>query len=413
MAHDQAAKAVATEIEGQPKAQSAHRASEPDSDLSPLFEPFEVRGLKLNNRIVMPAMGRHFNDDGVPSQGYVDYFRRRAAAGTGLLITEVASVEHPVSQANPGYARLHGQDALESYARIVEAVHGAGGRIFPQLVHCGAVRQVGASPNPDLAPLSPSGLYLPFESFGEKPAASQVAEPASIKDIDAAIDGFASSARHAKAIGFDGVQLHGAHGYLIDQFFWDKMNRRQDVYGGSLVDRTRFATEVIRAVRDAVGDDYPVFFRWSQWKQQDYWAKLCQTPAELEDFLTPLSEAGVDVFDCSTRRVWEPEFDCSPLNVAGWTKRITGKPTVTVGSISLDHDPLPSKEQGDRPSEQQLRGRCPPSIAHVVGMLKRGECDLVAVGRAMITNPDWTRDLQDRQWERLGGYSAEALASLY
>jgi len=143
------------------------------------------------------------------------------------LITEVASVEHPVSQANPGYARLHGQDALESYARIVEAVHGAGGRIFPQLVHCGAVRQVGASPNPDLAPLSPSGLYLPFETFGEKPAVRQVAEPASIKDIDAAIDGFASSARHAKAIGFDGVQLHGAHGYLIDQFFWDKMNRRQ------------------------------------------------------------------------------------------------------------------------------------------------------------------------------------------
>jgi len=111
--------------------------------------------------------------------------------------------------------------------------------------------------------------------------------------------------------------------------------------------------------------------------------------------------------------VWEPEFDCSPLNVAGWTKRITGKPTVTVGSISLDHDPLPSKEEGDRPAEQQSRGRCPPSIAHVVGMLKRGECDLVAVGRAMITNPDWTRDLQDRQWERLGGYSAEALASLY
>jgi 2,4-dienoyl-CoA reductase-like NADH-dependent reductase (Old Yellow Enzyme family) len=280
-------------------------------------------------------------------------------------------------------------------------------------VHCGTVREVGASPNPDLAPLSPSGLYLPFESFGDKPAVRQVAEPASVKDIDAAIDGFARSARYAKALGFDGVQLHGAHGYLIDQFFWDKMNRRQDAYGGSLVDRTRFATEVIRAVREAVGEDYPVFFRWSQWKQQDYWAKLCQTPAELEDFLTPLSEAGVDIFDCSTRRVWEPEFDGSPLNVAGWTRRITGKPTVTVGSISLDHDPLPSKEVGDRPAERQLHGRCPRSIQHVVGMLGRGECDLVAVGRAMITNPDWTRDLRDRRWDKLGNYSADALARLH
>ena len=392
---------------------AAHGLDEPDMELSPLFDPFEIRGLRLNNRIVMPAMGRHFNDDGVPSEAYVDYFRRRAAAGTGLLITEVASVEHPVSQAHPGYARLHGEDALESYGRIVEAVHGAGGRIIPQLVHCGTVREVGASPNPDLAPLSPSGLYLPFESFGDKPAVRQVAEPASVKDIDAAIDGFARSARYARALGFDGVQLHGAHGYLIDQFFWDKMNRRQDAYGGSLVDRTRFATEVIRAVREAVGEDYPVFFRWSQWKQQDYWAKLCQTPAELEDFLTPLSEAGVDIFDCSTRRVWEPEFDGSPLNVAGWTRRITGKPTVTVGSISLDHDPLPSKEVGDRPAERQLHGRCPRSIEHVVGMLGRGECDLVAVGRAMITNPDWTRDLRDRRWDKLGNYSADALARLH
>ena len=382
-------------------------------DLTPLFEPFEIKSLHLQNRIVMPAMGRHFNDDGVPQAGYVDYFQRRARAGTGLLITEVASVEHPTSQAHPGYARLHGDDALQSYSAIIKAVHAEGGRIIPQLVHCGTVREVGASPNPDLAPLSPSGVYLPFESFGEKVPPTQVAEPATVQEINAAIAGFAISAGYAKQLGFDGVQIHGAHGYLIDQFFWTATNLRGDGYGGDLRARARFASEVVAAVRDAVGDDFPIFFRWSQWKQQDYWAKLCRSPEEMAELLDPISAAGVDVFDVSTRRVWEPEFDGSDLNAAAWTKRITGKPVVTVGSISLDHDPLPSKERGDRPTEEQTRNRSPRSIRHVTGMLERGECDLVAVGRAMITNPDWTRDLRERHWDKLGNYSADALTELH
>ncbi|WP_455906392.1 oxidoreductase, partial [Metapseudomonas otitidis] len=156
------------------------------------------------------------------------------------------------------------------------------------------------------------------------------------QDIDDVVAAYAQAARDAKAIGMDGVELHGAHGYLIDQFFWDGTNPRTDGYGGSQANRSRFAIEVIKAVREAVGPDYPIIFRFSQWKQQDYTARLVQTSEELEGFLKPLSEAGVDIFHCSTRRFWEPEFEGSDLNLAGWTRKLTGKPTITVGSVGLD-----------------------------------------------------------------------------
>ena len=385
-------------------------AGESSLPVGRLFEPFHVNGLDLPNRIVMPAMGRHFGEDGVPSGGYVDYFRRRVEGGTGLLITEVAAIDHPVSQATPGYIRMHGEDALAVWRRVVQAVHAAGGRIMTQLVHCGTVRKVGASPNAELPPLSPSGLHMPFESSAEE--GTKVAEPATVAEIDAAIEGFATSARLAKDTGFDGIEIHGAHGYLIDQFFWAKMNQRSDRYGGDLVDRTRFAVEVIRACREAVGPDFPIFFRWSQWKQQDYFARLCETPQAMERFLEPIAGAGIDLFDVSTRRVWEPEFPGSHLNAAGWTKKITGLPTMTVGSIVLDHEPLPSSDATDHSAAAFDPTRRPGSLDHVLGMIDRGECDLVAIGRAIIANPDTANDIRAGRWERFGHFSRDMLSTL-
>lgn len=152
------------------------------------------------------------------------------------------------------------------------------------------------------------------------------------------INAFAKAAADAKRLGFDGVELHGAHGYLIDQFFWKETNRRTDEYGGDLTGRTRFASRIIHAVRKAVGSRFPIIFRFSQWKTGHYDAKLAYTPEELEAFLAPLTDAGVDIFDCSTRRFWEPEFEGSRLNLAGWTRKLTGKPTISVGSVGLKGD---------------------------------------------------------------------------
>ncbi len=203
------------------------------------------------------------------------------------------------------------------------------------------------------------------------------------QDIDDVIKAFADGAADAQRLGFDAVEIHGAHGYLIDQFFWEGTNQRDDEYGGSLEKRSRFAVEIIEAVRDAVGPDFPILLRWSQWKQQDYNARLVDNPGDLETFLAPLCDAGVDIFHCSTRRFWEPEFDDSSLNLAGWVKKITGKPTITVGSVGLTADFIPE------PGETTFKEAEPASLDELNNRMAADEFDLVAVGRAMIANAEW------------------------
>jgi len=133
-----------------------------------------------------------------------------------------------------------------------------------------------------------------------------------------------------------------------------------------------------------VGPDFPISFRWSQWKIQDYGAKLAQTPAELERLLAPIAAAGVDIFHCSTRRFWEPEFEGSTLNLAGWTRRLTGRPVITVGSVSLSTD-----------VQNHHQAALPTDIRALLDMFARDEIDMVAVGRALIANPDWPRIVRE------------------
>jgi 2,4-dienoyl-CoA reductase-like NADH-dependent reductase (Old Yellow Enzyme family) len=118
-------------------------------------------------------------------------------------------------------------------------------------------------------------------------------------------------------------------------------NRRTDAFGGDAVERTRFATEVVRAVRAAIGPDFPLIFRYSQWKTQVHSARLAETPDALESMLAPIADAGVDVFHASTRRFWQPEFEGSDLNLAGWTRKLTGRQTISVGSVSLGGEDFP------------------------------------------------------------------------
>src|SRR5581483_9077592 len=201
--------------------------------------------------------------------------------------------------------------------------------IMPQLWHVGMMRKPGDLPNPEAPPVGPSGIAVP---------AGKLTEPLTESEIGGLIEAYARAAADARRLGFDGVELHGAHGYLIDQFFWSGTNQRTDRFGGDLVERTRFAADVIRECRRQTAPDFPIVLRYSQWKLQDYGARLATTAAELERFLAPLVAAGVDAFHCSTRRFWLPEFEGSPLNLAGWTKKITGKPVITVGSVGLDEE---------------------------------------------------------------------------
>lgn len=361
-----------------------------------LFEPFRLGNLELPTRVVMAPMTRSFSPGGVPNSKVIEYYRRRAAAGVGLIITEGTTVNHPAANGYPNVPRFYGEDALAGWKKVVDAVHAEGGRIVPQLWHVGNVRKLGTEPDGDVPG------YGPMEKLKD---GKEVVHGMTQADIDNVIAAFAQAARDAQSIGMDGVEIHGAHGYLVDQFFWEGSNQRTDGYGGSLGNRSRFAIELIKAVRAAVGPDFPIILRFSQWKQQDYSARLVLTPEALGEFLQPLSDAGVDIFHCSTRRFWEPEFDGSDLNLAGWTRKLTGKPTITVGSVGLDGEFLQFMVNTDKVAK-------PADLGALLTRLNNQEFDLVAVGRALLVDPDWAVKVRDGRQEDILPFSREALMSL-
>ena len=361
-----------------------------------LFEPFRLGNLELPTRVVMAPMTRSFSPGGVPNSKVIEYYRRRAAAGVGLIITEGTTVNHPAANGYPNVPRFYGEDALAGWKKVVDAVHAEGGRIVPQLWHVGNVRKLGTEPDGDVPG------YGPMEKLKD---GKEVVHGMTQADIDNVIAAFAQAARDAQSIGMDGVEIHGAHGYLVDQFFWEGSNQRTDGYGGSLANRSRFAIELIKAVRAAVGPDFPIILRFSQWKQQDYSARLVLTPEALGEFLQPLSDAGVDIFHCSTRRFWEPEFDGSDLNLAGWTRQLTGKPTITVGSVGLDGEFLQFMVNTDKVAK-------PADLGALLTRLNNQEFDLVAVGRALLVDPDWAVKVRDGHQEDILPFSREALMSL-
>ncbi|MFF4311636.1 NADH:flavin oxidoreductase [Streptomyces sp. 900105755] len=360
-----------------------------------LSRPVALNGLTVPNRIVMAPMTRQFSPGGVPGEDVVSYYSRRAAAGVGLIVTEGTYVGHDSAGGSSRVPRFHGEEQLAGWAKVAEGVHAAGGTIVPQLWHIGMVRKQGQAPVADAPAVGPSGIRLDGTEGEGKAMTAQ--------DLDDVIRAFAEAAAAAERIGFDGVELHGAHGYLLDQFLWAGTNRRTDAYGGDPVARTKFAAEIVAAVRDSVSPEFPVIFRYSQWKSDNYDARLAETPEELEAILTPLAAAGVDVFHASTRRYWIPEFDGSDLNLAGWTKKLTGRPTITVGSVGLD---------GDFIKAFAGEGSGTRGIDDLLDSLERDEYDMVAVGRALLQDPEWAAKILTGRTDELTSYDAAALKTL-
>ena len=367
-------------------------------DTSPLFKPFKLGGLELANRIVMAPMTRNMAPEGVPGQANADYYRRRAEGGVGLILSEGTVVDRPVSRNEQHIPFFHGAAALDGWQNVIDSVHEAGGRMGPQLWHTGATKSSSGWEQPGPVE-SPSGLLAPDTPRGEAMTESDIADT---------VAAFARAAADAKRLGFDVAELHGAHGYLIDEFFWGGTNARSDEWGGeSLVERSRFAVEIVKAVRAAVGPDFPVILRLSQWKQQDYTVRLAPTPAEMEAWLAPLSDEGVDIFHCSQRRFWEPEFPEidgeDGLNFAGWAKKLTGKPTISVGSVGLE---------GDFFGAFAGHSSGTASLDKLLTRLDRDEFDLIAVGRALLSDADWPEKVRSGAMDTLTGFAPEHLASL-
>jgi 2,4-dienoyl-CoA reductase-like NADH-dependent reductase (Old Yellow Enzyme family) len=356
-----------------------------------LSRPVALNGLKVPNRIAMAPMTRMFSPNGVPGEDVRSYYSRRAAAGVGLIVTEGTYVGHESAGDSDRVPRFHGEEQLAGWAKVAEDVHAAGGTIVPQLWHIGMVRQQGKPPFAEAPAVGPSGLRIDGTE-GTGKAMTQ-------GDLDDVIGAFAQAAKDAERIGFDGVEVHGAHGYLLDQFLWAGTNRRTDGYGGDAVARTQFAAEIVAAIRENVSPEFPVIFRYSQWKQEAYDARLAETPDELEAILSPLTAAGVDAFHASTRRYWSPEFDGSDLNLAGWTKKLTGKPTITVGSVGLD---------GDFIRAFMGEGSAVKGIDDLLDRLERDEFDMVAIGRALLQDPEWATKVLEGRFDELKPYDAAA-----
>lgn len=357
--------------------------------MSTLFDPLQLRGTAIANRIVMSPMTRTHSPQGVPGADVAEYYRRRAAGGTGLLITEGVAIDHPSSVDHPDVPRLFGEESLQAWRRVVEGVHDAGGRIMPQLWHVGPLwgtMRGGSSPA-----MRPSGLWgTPGVTAYPADVVEAMRHPTSEMtehDLRAVLDAYRRAAVATADTGFDGIAIHGGHGYLLDSFLWADTNRRQDDWGGDAARRAAFPAAVIRAVRAEIGGDLPIIFRFSQHKQQDFKAKLADTPDGLAELLHPLVDAGADVLDASARRFDAPAFEGSDLSLAGWAKKLTGVRTMAVGSFGL----RAFRRDGSAASAADSMG----SRAELERRLAAEEFDLIAVGRMHLADPALARTLRE------------------
>ncbi len=363
-----------------------------------LFQPYEIKSLAMQNRIVMAPMTRVFSPGGVPKSNVAEYYRKRAAGEVGLILSEGAVIDRPSSKNEEAIPFFHGEEALAGWKQVIDGVHNAGGKMGPQIWHTGSTRgQQGWEPEHPVE--SPSGLVGPGDPRGKI---------MSEEDVVDAIAAYAKAAGDSKRLGFDMVEIHGAHGYLIDQFFWSGTNEREDIWGGAtLKERSKFASEVVKSVRAEVGEDFPIALRVSQWKQQDYKVRLAPSPDEMTNWLLPLVEAGADMLHCSQRRFWEPEFPeidgADGYNFAGWVKKLTGATTISVGSVGLSGDFFGAF--GGKSSE-------PTDVNELVRRMEREEFDLIAVGRAILADPDWVLKIKGTNEEPRVDFTPSAFREL-
>ncbi|MDB5392833.1 MAG: NADH:flavin oxidoreductase [Rhodospirillales bacterium] len=374
----------------------------------PLFRPFTVKSLTLRNRIVMSPMGQGHAKGGIPDPNYPAYYRRRAEGEVGLIISGATAVPHPSAHMDLNEPHFHGDEPLAGWKRAIDEVHAAGGKMIPQLWHSGLHGLAHVPPTWDLH--GPSGVWFPGPQADGSAGPSELrGEPMTQAEIEAIVEAFGRAAETARCLGFDGVEVHAGHGFLIDQFFWDRTNLRTDCYGGTLRDRTRFAVEILQEIRRRVGPEFPIFMRISQFKMMDYTARLADTPQHLAEFLEPLADAGVDLFDCSLRRFQQPAFDGSRLNLAGWVKKLTGKPTLCCGGVGLGAG---SVDFGDPDAYNATASASLSELDSLCEMLERGDFDLVSLARAILGDAAWPAKVRQGREHELKPFTADLMMSL-
>ena len=324
--------------------------------LKKIFEPIQIGTMTLKNRLVVPAMASNYsNEEGMATEQLIGYHEAKAKGGWGLIIVEDYRI-CPEAGASAKLPGLYNDTQIPSHQELTRRVHAAGGKIVAQIYHAGweSKREfVGACPVGVAAVKNLNMTDMP--------------QALTVEQIRTIVQQFAECAKRVKAAGFDGVEIHGAHGYLLEQFFSPQLNSRSDDYGGDFAGRSRLALEVVQAVREAVGIDFPVLYRMTVAEYVEGGLGLEESKA----LAILLEDAGVDAINCSQGA---GSMGCGTMTIppsavrpaayvghAAAIKSVVDIPVIAVGRINT------------------------PEIAEAV--LRSGQADLVAMGRASIADP--------------------------
>lgn len=339
--------------------------------MSALFQPFTLRELTIPNRVWMAPMCQYSAEPegpgtGTPNDWHFTHLAARAAGGTGLILTEATAVS-PEGRISPYDLGIWNDTQVEAFRRITRFLVSQGTVPGIQLAHAGRKASTdrtwtgGAPLGPDAGgwqPLAPSAV-----AFDERHA---VPTELTVDQIGEIVGQFADAARRALAAGFEVAEVHGAHGYLINQFLSPHSNHRTDAYGGSYENRIRFALEVVDAVREVWPDDKPLFFRISatEWLEEGGW-----TADDTVRFAADLQAHGIDLLDLSTGgNASGVRIPVGPGYQVPFAARVKAETTLPVAAVGL----ITETEQAEK-------------------IVVNGDADAVLLGRELLRNPSWAR----------------------
>ncbi|MEH7521263.1 NADH:flavin oxidoreductase [Priestia megaterium] len=347
-----------------------------------LFKNVTLGNITLNNRIGVAPMARvSATFEGLATTQMVSYYTSFARGGFGLIITEAIYTDDKYSQGylnNPG---LINEEQTQAWKKVVDSVHQAGAKIFAQIMHAGALSQGNRFIHETIGPstVQPKGKQM---EFYEGKGLYRIPKEATQQELSEVINGFVNTAKRAKTAGFDGVEIHGANGYLLDQFLTDYTNRRTDEYGGSTENRVRLLVEVSKAVREAVGQDFTLGIRISQGKVNDYNYKWAGKEKDAEIIFSQLGSAGLDFIHVTEYKAWQPAFpkdeetiitnsglDNSDLSLAALAKKYGKVCVIANGHLE---DPVKAKE-----------------------IIEKGEADIITLGKGALANHDWVNKVKN------------------
>lgn len=333
-----------------------------------LFTPLRVGALNLPNRLAVAPMTRvSATADGRATAQMADYYEAFAAGGFGLVITEGIYTDKAHAQGYLFQPGLADDAQREAWRPVVDRVHARGGRIIAQLMHAGALSQGNPHRSRTKGPsaVQPAGQQMTFYR-GQGPY--RMPEAMTIYEIAEAVDGFAQAARRAQAAGFDGVEIHGANGYLLDQFLTAHTNLREDRYGGSVENRLRLTLDVIQAVRQSTTAGFVVGVRSSQGKVNDFTHKWTGGQDEAARIFSMLGTQPVDYLHTTEFEAWRPAFGEDGPSLAALARKHVPVPVLANGSL---HD-----------------------ATRAEGLIARQEADFVSLGRGALTHADWPARLR-------------------